>query len=77
MSRESEHTCHATACSKRVPPSMFMCRQHWFQLPKHMRDAVWMEYVPGQENRMDPTEAYMEVTREAIEYLERKHGIRA
>ena len=70
-----EHTCHAIRCDVRVPPRMFMCRRHWFALPKRMRDAVWAEYVPGQERRKDPTEAYLIVTRECIEWLARKEGL--
>ena len=35
---------------------------------KTLRDAVWAAYVPGQEQRMDPTEHYLDVTRRAIDY---------
>jgi hypothetical protein len=49
---------------------MFMCKRHWYMLPKSMRDDVWMEYVPGQERRKDPTSAYLEVTAAAIRYIE-------
>src|SRR5581483_6888504 len=52
MSRASEHTCHAMACDAHVPPKMFMCKRHWYMLPKVMRNAVWEEYVFGQEDRM-------------------------
>lgn len=64
------HTCHATGCEVTVPPRMFMCRTHWFQLPKRMRDEVWAVYVPGQEDRKDPTAEYIEVARRCIAYLE-------
>jgi hypothetical protein len=77
MGRESEHTCHATACDRRVPPAMFMCRPHWYALPQEMRDAIWDAYQPGQE-RLDGTafssEEYLRVTREAIQFLEAKQG---
>jgi hypothetical protein len=68
------HTCHATGCKIAVPPRMFMCRSHWFALPKHMRDAVWAVYVPGQEQRKDPSPEYLEVAHEWISYLERSHA---
>lgn len=74
MSRVSEHTCHAMACEAKVPPAMFMCKRHWYMLPKAMRDAVWDEYVPGQEDRMDPTEDYLHVTTRAIRMLAIKEG---
>jgi hypothetical protein len=64
------HTCHAKNCNKAVPPKMFMCRRHWFMLPKPMRDAVWREYNPGQEQGDAPvTGDYCKVTDEAIKWL--------
>jgi hypothetical protein len=48
---------------------MFMCRVHWYMLPKAMRDMVWMLYVPGQEVRKDPSEAYLDHTKQCIEYI--------
>ena len=61
MSRESEHTCHANGCTTRVPPRMFMCRTHWFAVPKALRTELLDAYVPGQERRMDPTDHYLDV----------------
>jgi hypothetical protein len=65
------HTCHATGCRVAVLPKMFLCRRHWFSLPKPMRDAVWAVYVLGQEIRKDPTPEYLAVTQAAIRYLDR------
>ena len=65
----SRHTCHATGCTVAVPPRMFMCKRHWFMLPKSTRDAVWAVYVPGQEIRKDPTDEYLTVTQNAIDWL--------
>jgi hypothetical protein len=66
---DTEHTCHAAGCSTPVPPKMFMCRRHWFMLPKVMRDAVWATYVPGQEVRKDPSREYIDASTEAIRWL--------
>lgn len=55
------HTCHWPGCNAQVPPAMWGCRKHWFALPKALRDAVWRAYVPGQEERMDPSDEYMAV----------------
>lgn len=60
------HTCHAHGCDRRVPPSMFACRPHWFALPRPVRDAVWREYRPGQEDDKRPSPRYMAVQRLAV-----------
>ena len=69
------HECHAIGCHQDVPPRMFMCKTHWFMLPKALRDAVWCEYVPGQERRKDPTEAYLNVTQRCRRFVAVKEGI--
>ena len=38
-------------------------------LPKAMRDAIWAEYVPGQEVRRDPTPEYLAVAGRAERWL--------
>jgi hypothetical protein len=53
------HTCHAHGCEVRVPPKMFMCKRHWFSLRKPMRDAIWREYRPGQEDDKRASTRYM------------------
>jgi hypothetical protein len=64
------HLCHARGCKTPVPPKMFMCKRHWFMLPKRTRDAVWATYRPGQEVTKDPSPEYMDVTAEAIAWLD-------
>lgn len=71
-----KHTCHATGCTSRVPPTLFMCRPHWFSLPKAMREAIWDTYRPGQCDDMRPSAAYLEAARAAITYLAEKEGRR-
>lgn len=73
----SAHTCHAEACDVVVPPRMLMCRPHWRMVPKRLQDAIWDAYVPGQEQRKDPTREYLEIAREAIEAVAAKEGRRA
>lgn len=58
--QDREHTCHWPGCGKQVPPAMWGCKQHWFRLPKHLRDWIWRTYEPGQEKDMNPSEAYLE-----------------
>jgi hypothetical protein len=70
-----QHTCHARGCPVVVPRKMFMCTAHWYRLTKNLRDAVWCEYQPGQEDRLvAPTEAYLKVTDEAIRYIAKLEG---
>lgn len=70
MSRMTEHTCHADNCSTHVPPRMFMCKRHWYMLPKSMRDEVWVEYALGQENDWSlVTESYLATTQRCIDYV--------
>jgi hypothetical protein len=45
---------------------MFMCKRHWFSLRKPLRDAIWREYRPGQENDKKPSLRYLCVQQRAI-----------
>lgn len=68
------HTCHATGCERSVPPAMFMCRVHWFSLPKRLRDAVWRTYRDGQEADKQPSHAYCEAATAAVIFIAQKEG---
>lgn len=68
------HTCHAKDCDVAVPPRMFMCKPHWFALPKAKRDAIWDTYTPGQERRKDPTPEYLAAAMDAISWLAEKQA---
>jgi flavin-dependent thymidylate synthase len=54
---------------------MWGCRDHWFTLPKYLRDKIWAAYVPGQEITKTPSAAYIaaahEVQQWIKDYLER------
>lgn len=69
------HTCHATACEKRVPPSMWGCKRHWFMVPKQIRDRVWATYRPGQEDDWKPTRAYLEAAKAAVVAVAEREGL--
>ncbi len=60
------HHCHAHRCDKPVPPARFACPAHWYSLRKEMQDAVWREYVNGQEIRKDASVRYLAVQQRAI-----------
>ena len=63
------HTCHAEGCAVAIPPRMFMCRAHWFALPKSYRDAIWATYRPGQERDKDPSLEYLSAAMAAVNYI--------
>ena len=58
---DMKHTCHYPGCEKEVPPKMWGCKEHWFRLPKQLRDAVWSTYRPGQEIDKNPSSEYLSV----------------
>lgn len=68
------HTCHATDCPTRVPSEMFMCRPHWFRVPKMLRDRIWATYRRGQCNDMNPSDAYCEAAKAAVIAVAEKEG---
>jgi hypothetical protein len=69
-----KHTCHARPCNVEIPPKMFMCKRHWFMLPKTMRDAIWANYRPGQEIDKEPSAKYLEVAMAAVNWLSDKEA---
>lgn len=66
------HTCHADGCDVEVPPTIFMCKKHWFMVPKRLRDLIWKNYRPGQEIDKRPTAEYLHIALEAIEAVAKK-----
>lgn len=63
------HLCHWPGCQTEVPPAMWGCRPHWYKLPKEIRGAIWRAYEIGQENRLDPSPAYIAAARAAQEWI--------
>lgn len=63
------HTCHWPGCEREVPPAMWGCRQHWFTLPKALRDRVWRAYRPGQEIDKRPSETYLQVAEDVQAWI--------
>lgn len=64
-----KHHCHWPNCTKDVPPAMWGCKEHWFKLPKRLRDRIWATYRPGQEVTMTPSKAYLIVANEVQEWI--------
>lgn len=67
------HHCHWPGCTAQVKPAMWGCSKHWYMLPKAIRDAIFRAYVPGQENRKDPSETYIKAAQAAQLWIQEHH----
>ena len=70
------HKCHAKGCNIDVDPRLLMCLRHWRLLPAPLKRAVWRHYREGQERTKDPSAAYMEAQRAAIDAVARIEATR-
>lgn len=68
------HLCHAFDCQIEVPPAKFVCRKHWAKLPKVFQNAIYHEYVMGQEISKTPSTRYIAVQRGALAVIAKKEG---
>lgn len=41
------HKCPGPDCSRQVADHMLMCRPHWYQVPRTLRDDVWNAWQNG------------------------------
>lgn len=69
------HHCHATSCNVEVLPEMFMCKKHWFSLPRILRNKIWATYRDGQCDDMNPSKEYCIVARECVIHIAMREGI--
>lgn len=69
-----KHQCHAVGCTRVVHPRLLMCRDHWFMVPKAIRDRIWTLYRPGQEQTKNPSLEYMVVFYQAVGAVARREG---
>lgn len=69
-----KHTCHAIGCSTPTPPRMWGCGRHWGMVPRRLQVKLWRVYVPGQEQRKDPTPEYLVVAEECVVAVAVKEG---
>ena len=51
---------------------MWGCRDHWYKLPREIRDAIWSAYQPGQERTGRPSVSYIDAARAAQEWIRKK-----
>lgn len=67
--QDRNHTCHWPGCERQVPPAMWGCKPHWMKLPYGLRALIWSTYEIGQEQRMDPSEDYLDAAHEVQEWI--------
>jgi hypothetical protein len=48
---------------------MWGCKEHWFKLPKHLRDLIWRAYRPGQEIDQRASREYVEAARQVQAWI--------
>jgi hypothetical protein len=41
------HKCPGPGCTARVADHMLMCRPHWYQVPRALRNDVWAAWDNG------------------------------
>ncbi len=41
-------SCPVTGCGQQISPSRLMCRRHWYQIPRQLRDRVWATWRSGE-----------------------------
>lgn len=69
------HDCHWPGCGRQVPPAMWGCKEHWFRLPRALRDAIWRAYQVGQEESGDVSAEYLEAAERAQIWIREKGGV--
>lgn len=63
------HICHAKKCKSQVAPTLFMCKTHWYMVPKFLQAQIWKYYRPGQEIDKQPSGEYINAAMEAVNYV--------
>jgi hypothetical protein len=72
--RSRKHRCFWPGCQTEVPVSMLGCKNHWYRLPKPLRDRIWATYQPGQETDGSQSPQYMEALQEVMRYAQ-EHAV--
>lgn len=69
------HTCHWPDCKTEVPPKLWGCKNHWFQLPERLRALIWKTYRPGQEIDKRPSPEYLAAAKEVHDWILKERKI--
>src|ERR1700757_4760980 len=41
------HRCRWMGCYRAIPTSLYCCAEHWFKIPRHLREELWSGYRKG------------------------------
>jgi hypothetical protein len=47
----SPNRCPVPSCHRPIDPSRLMCRDHWYLVPKPLRDRIWATWRSGEGAR--------------------------
>lgn len=67
------HHCHWPGCSRKVPPALWGCRDHWYKLPADLRREIWNTFKPGQEESKTPSREYVEAAKKVQAWITANH----
>jgi hypothetical protein len=67
------HTCHWPGCVRKVPPALWGCKEHWYLLPRELRDRIWRTFKPGQEQTKTPSREYIEAAKDVDAWIRENH----
>lgn len=68
------HVCHARGCTTEIEPRLFMCPEHWQQVPPALRESIDSTYRPGQEVDKQPSSEYLAFAAAAIDAVAHKES---
>ncbi len=51
--------CRWPGCEKQVPVRLWGCEDHWKRVPSDLLRALWLEFRPGQETDLQPSEGWV------------------
>ncbi|WP_197502693.1 MULTISPECIES: hypothetical protein [unclassified Mycobacterium] len=68
------HVCHARGCTTEIEPRLFMCPDHWKQVPPALRESINSTYRPGQEVDKQPSSQYLALASAAIDAVAHKES---
>ena len=63
----STNVCHAVGCSAPIGQKALMCRDHWFMIPKGLRDKLWAELYSCPAGKA--TQSYLAAAKECITFV--------
>ena len=63
----SGQRCAWPGCGVTVKRGQLCCAPHWYRVPKRLRDAIWLHYVPRQ-TALTCSPEYRDALHEVLDY---------